>query len=101
MFILTNIKKKNEYNAFKELSQQAPNLSLRSQLIASFALAGFGNIGSLGLAIGILSQLAPGRGGDVSKLAVSALISGIVATLLSASVAGLVITSQTNKFVPS
>jgi concentrative nucleoside transporter, CNT family len=70
------------------------NLSPRSKLIATYALCGFGNIGSLGIQIGILSQLAPSRGGDVSRLAVSALISGVLATLTSASVAGLVVTDQ-------
>jgi concentrative nucleoside transporter, CNT family len=70
------------------------HLTPRSQLIATYALCGFGNIGSLGIQIGILSQLAPGRGGDVSRLAVSALISGVLATLTSASVAGLVITDE-------
>jgi len=63
-------------------------------LIATYALCGFGNIGSLGIQIGILSQLAPGRGGDVSKLAVSALISGVLSTLTSASVAGRVVTNE-------
>lgn len=66
-------------------------MSARSKIIATYALCGFGNIGSLGIQIGILSQLAPSRSGDVAQLAVSALISGITATLTSAAVAGLVI----------
>jgi CNT family concentrative nucleoside transporter len=37
-------------------------------------------------------------GGDVSRLAFSALISGVMATLTSANVAGLVISSQTPAF---
>lgn len=73
-------------------------LSPRSQLIATYACCGFGNIGSLGIQIGILSQLAPSRGGDVSKLAFSALVSGVMATLTSATVAGLVVTDQRIKF---
>lgn len=74
------------------------DLSARSQLIATYAVAGFGNIGSLGIQIGILGQLAPTRGGDVSRLAVSALISGVMATLTSATVAGLVVTDQLSAF---
>lgn len=74
-------------------------LTARSQLIATYAVCGFGNIGSLGIQIGILSQLAPSRGGDVSRLAVSALFSGVMATLTSATVAGLVVTTQTSNFV--
>jgi CNT family concentrative nucleoside transporter len=68
-------------------------MSSRSKLIASYALCGFGNIGSLGTQIGVLSQIAPGRAGDVSRLAVSALICGILSTLTSAAVAGLLVTS--------
>lgn len=73
-------------------------LTPRGQLIATYALCGFGNIGSLGIQIGILGQLAPSRGGDVARLAVSALISGVFATLTSAAVAGLVISSQVSDF---
>lgn len=53
---------------------------------------GFGNIGSLGTQIGVLSQIAPGRAGDVSRVALSALFSGVLATLTSASVAGMIYT---------
>jgi concentrative nucleoside transporter, CNT family len=69
-------------------------LSARSRLIATYALCGFGNISSLGIQIGVLSQLAPRRSGQVAKVAVSALISGVVATLTSASVAGMLIVDQ-------
>ncbi|KOS20273.1 Solute carrier family 28 member 3 [Escovopsis weberi] len=94
---------KNEYKAFSLLSGDPrwADLSPRSQLIATYALCGFGNIGSLGIQIGIISQLAPSRGGDVARLAVSALISGIMATLTSASIAGLVVTDQLSHFVKS
>jgi CNT family concentrative nucleoside transporter len=94
------LKPQNEYNGFHDLTTNADysGLSPRSRLIATYALCGFGNIGSLGIQIGILGQLAPSRGGDVSKLAVSALISGVVATLTSATVAGLVVTTQITKF---
>lgn len=91
----------NEYNAFNAMATDPyyATLSPRSQLIATYALCGFGNIGSLGIQIGILSQLAPSRGGDVSRLALSALISGVFSTLTSASVAGLVVTTQLSHFV--
>ena len=75
------------------------DLSPRTQLIATYALCGFGNVGSLGIQIGILGQLAPSRGGDVSRLAISALISGVMATLTSANIAGLVISDQASEFI--
>ena len=55
---------------------------------------GFGNFGSLGTQIGVLSQIAPSRAGDVSTVALSALFSGVISTLTSASVAGMLITSE-------
>lgn len=93
----------NEYNAFHALTNDAAyaNLSPRTQLIATYALCGFGNIGSLGIQIGILSQLAPARAGDVSRLAFSALVSGVFSTLTSAAVAGLVVTDQTTIISPT
>ena len=51
--------------------------------------------------IGVLSQIAPGRSGDVSRLAMSALISGALSTFTSASIAGLLVTDQAAYFTPS
>lgn len=76
-------------------------LSPRSRLIATYALCGFANIGSLGTQIGVLSQISPGRSGDVSRVALSALISGAISTLTSASVAGLLVTDQAAYFTPA
>jgi CNT family concentrative nucleoside transporter len=90
----------NEFVAFSTLQaaddpeSDYHNLSPRSRLIATYAVCGFGNIGSLGTQIGVLSQISPGRSGDVSRLAVSALISGVISTLTSASIAGLIIQDQ-------
>ncbi|KAL7273665.1 hypothetical protein RUND412_003461 [Rhizina undulata] len=86
----------NEFVAYTALQQDAfyQDLSARSRLIATYALCGFANIGSLGTQIGVLSQIAPDRAGDVSKLAVSALISGALSTFISASIAGLVATND-------
>jgi len=61
---------------------------------ADLNLSGFGNLGSLGTQIGVLSQIAPSRAGDVSRVALSALFSGVLATLTSASIAGMLVTDQ-------
>jgi CNT family concentrative nucleoside transporter len=92
----------NEFVAYSALQTQPQyqDLSLRSRLIATYSLCGFGNLGSLGTQIGVLSQIAPGRSGDVSRLAFSALISGIISTLTSASIAGLLVTDQAAFFTP-
>ena len=69
-------------------------MAARSKLIATYSLCGFGNIGSLGTQSGVLSQIAPGRTGDVAGLAISALITGILSTLSSAAIAGLLILDE-------
>ena len=86
----------NEFVAYNYLTQDSKyaDLSPRSRLIATYALCGFANFGSLGTQIGVLSQIAPGRAGDVSKVALSALFSGALSTLTSASIAGLLVTDQ-------
>jgi CNT family concentrative nucleoside transporter len=86
----------NEYLAFTTLVNEFPytEMSDRSKLIATYSLCGFGNIGSLGTQIGVLSQIAPGRTGDVAGLAVSALITGILSTLSSAAIAGLLVLDE-------
>lgn len=88
----------NEFVAYSSLQTDASyaTLSERSRLIATYALCSFANIGSLGTQIGVLQQIAPGRAGEVSKLAVSALITGTISTLSSATVAGMVIQNQSS-----
>lgn len=84
----------NEFVAFTLLTGTDPeyvNLSNRGRVIATYAIAGFGNIGSLGNQIGVFMQLAPKRTQDFARLAWSALITGIIATLMSASIAGTVL----------
>ncbi|EEP80546.1 conserved hypothetical protein [Uncinocarpus reesii 1704] len=86
----------NEFVAYKALQEdpEYASLSPRSRLIATYALCGFANIGSLGNQIGVLAQLAPGRTADVTRVAVSAMITGALSTLSSASIAGLLITDE-------
>lgn len=69
----------------------ANQLSARGLLIAQFALAGFANGGSIALAIAALGSLAPSRRGDVSRLALSACITGALATMISAAIVSMII----------
>ncbi|KAI9932685.1 hypothetical protein ASPWEDRAFT_33599 [Aspergillus wentii DTO 134E9] len=86
----------NEFVAYNDLQNGADyaDLSDRSRLIVTYALCGFANIGSLGTQIGVLTQLSPGRGGDVSRVAVSAMLTGALSTFTSATIAGLLITDE-------
>ena len=84
----------NEFVAFAQLvsPEIQRELSPRSNLIATYALCGFGNLSSVAVQIGVITQLAgPGRGGRVAKVAFSALISGVFSTLTSAAIAGMLV----------
>ncbi|ERF75349.1 hypothetical protein EPUS_00142 [Endocarpon pusillum Z07020] len=86
----------NEFVAFRMMMTDPAyaSLSPRSEIIATYALCGFANIGSLGTQIGVLSQISPSRSADVSRVAVSALITGAISTLSSASIAGLLVQNE-------
>ncbi|CDM37879.1 hypothetical protein DTO013E5_6388 [Penicillium roqueforti] len=90
----------NEFVAYDALQNNADykDLSDRSRLIVTYALCGFANIGSLGNQIGVLSQIAPGRGKDVSRVAFSAMVTGAISTFTSATIAGLLITNEKQYF---
>jgi concentrative nucleoside transporter, CNT family len=85
----------NEFVAYSHLSENLARdpawLSERSRLITAYALCGFANFGSIGIQIGAYSSLAPERRGDVSRLALRAMIGGLLTTCLVASVAGLML----------
>uniref|UniRef100_A0A8D0MQS3 Sodium/nucleoside cotransporter n=1 Tax=Sus scrofa TaxID=9823 RepID=A0A8D0MQS3_PIG len=66
-------------------------ISIRSETIATYALCSFANIGSLGIAIGGLTSIAPSRKRDISSVAVRALIAGTIASFMTASIAGILI----------
>ncbi|KAM0749765.1 hypothetical protein T439DRAFT_326647 [Meredithblackwellia eburnea MCA 4105] len=78
----------NEFVAYGILQQEKENMTPRAYAIASFALAGFANIGSLGINIGVLSALAPSKKAIIAKISVSALICGFLSTCQAAAIAG-------------
>ncbi|KAI9376035.1 Na+ dependent nucleoside transporter C-terminus-domain-containing protein [Aspergillus egyptiacus] len=93
----------NEFVAYDALkkNEEYQGLSARSELIATYALCGFANIGSLGNQIGVLAQLAPSRSGDVSRVALSAMLTGAISTFTSAAIAGLLIQDDKQFISPS
>ena len=81
-----------EFFAFADLSSlQANGLSERSVYLTTFALCGFANFMSIGIQIGGIGALAPTRRTELASLGIKALIGGTMASLLSASIAGLFI----------
>lgn len=80
----------NEHYAYLELKHLLPTgLSARSARLTAFALTGFANFSSIGIQLGGIGALAPGRRQDLARLGALALFAGFLATLLNASVAGL------------
>ena len=66
-------------------------ISDRTAIIASYALCGFANFGSIGIQIGGLSSIAPNRRKDLATLAFKAMIGGALASWITACIAGLLI----------
>jgi len=81
----------NEFIAFSQLGPLKPTLDPRSFTIASFALAGFANIGSVGIQIGGIGALAPNRKADLARLGFRAMLAGTLANFLSAAIAGILL----------
>ena len=82
----------NEFVAYIELSNQLNAGTLtspRSVVIATYALCGFANFGSIAIQIGGIGGIAPERRSDLAKLGLRAMIGGSIACMLTATVAGL------------
>ena len=79
----------NEVIAYISLGAQKAALLPRSFTIATFALCGFANLGSIGMQIGGIGALVPERRNDLAKLGVRAMLAGTMANLISASIAGI------------
>ena len=82
-----------ELIAFGDLTNYIKNdlLSERSAIIASYALCGFANVGSIGIQLGGIGAMAPERRKDLSNLVFKAMIGGALASWLTASIAGILI----------
>jgi CNT family concentrative nucleoside transporter len=83
----------NEFIAYQELAEliQAGSLSPRAAAVASYALCGFANLGSLAILLGGLSSVAPGRRAEVARLGGLSLVSGSLATFMTACVASILL----------
>jgi len=81
----------NEFVAYQNLMQYKDVLSERSFTIATYALCGFANFGSIAVTIGGISGLAPERRADFAKYGFRAMIGGSLAAFMTASIAGMLI----------
>ena len=78
------------YGHLKELMSSGA-ISDRTAIIASYALCGFANFGSIGIQLGGIGGMAPERKKDLAKLVTKAMIGGALASWLTATIAGLLI----------
>jgi CNT family concentrative nucleoside transporter len=85
----------NELVAYSSLAEMLQNpdvqLSSRSVVIATYALCGFANFGSIGIQLGGIGGIAPSREGDLAKIALRAMIGGTLAAFMTATVAGVLV----------
>ncbi|HEX3149989.1 MAG TPA: nucleoside transporter C-terminal domain-containing protein [Gemmataceae bacterium] len=90
----------NEFVAFKDLADNnvimkdsefvgVKGIELRTYKLACFALTGFANFASIGIQLGGIGAMAPNRRSDLARLGLRALLGGFLATLINASIAGI------------
>jgi CNT family concentrative nucleoside transporter len=81
----------NEFIAYSRLGTLKESLDPRSFTIATYALCGFANFGSIGIQIGGIGALAPERKDDLARLGFRALVAGTLANFMTACIAGMLL----------
>ncbi|EKO3442833.1 NupC/NupG family nucleoside CNT transporter [Vibrio fluvialis] len=81
----------NEFVAFIDFVDHRALLTEHSQVIVTFALCGFANIGSIAIQLGSIGVIAPERRSEVANLGIKAVLAGTLANLMSACLAGIFI----------
>jgi CNT family concentrative nucleoside transporter len=85
----------NEFVAYLDLTEmvkgEAPKISQRANILATYALCGFSNLGSIGIQIGGIGAISPQRQSDLARLGLRAMIAGSLACFMTACIAGLLL----------
>ena len=81
----------NEFIGYLSLSGQLDKLDPRSVTLTTYALCGFANFSSIAIQIGGIGALAPERRKDLAKLGLRAMLGGLIACYLTATVVGILI----------
>src|SRR4030066_521122 len=83
----------NEFVAYLDLATLVKNgaMSEKGIMMATYALCGFANFSSIAIQIGGIGLLAPNRRKDISALGLKAVLGGTLATLLTATLAGILL----------
>ena len=82
----------NEFLAYITMANLPEGaLSERSRTIMTYAMCGFANFGSLGIMIGGLGAMAPGRREEIVGLGIKSIIAGTIATLMTGAIVAIII----------
>jgi len=83
----------NEFIAYLHLSELIPTgiLSPKAILISTYALCGFANFSSIAIQIGGIGGIAPDRRADLARFGLRAVLGGSLATMMTATIAGVLI----------
>lgn len=79
----------NEFVAYVHLGEIQSQLTEKGQLIATYALCGFANFSSIAIQIGGIGGIAPERRSDLARFGLRAVLGGSLATLMTATIAGV------------
>jgi len=83
----------NEFVAFSQLGPMKDTLSATTVAVVTFALCGFANFSSIAIQMAVTGGLAPNQRPVIARLGLKALLAGSLANLMSAALAGLLVTS--------
>lgn len=81
----------NEFVAYLHFGEIMSTLSPHTQAIITFALCGFANFSSIAIQLGVLGELVPERKGEIARYGLKAVAAGSLANLMSAAMAGLIL----------
>ena len=79
----------NEFVAYLDFANIKADLSAHTQIIITFALCGFANLGSIAVQLGSIGTMAPERRHDVANMGFKAVLAATLANLMSATLAGI------------
>ena len=82
----------NEFVAYAHLNEIQDSLSPKALLISTYALCGFANFSSIAIQLGGIGGLAPNRRPDIARLGLRAVLGGTLATMMTATIAGVLTT---------
>jgi concentrative nucleoside transporter, CNT family len=81
----------NEFVGYLSLTANREDIDPRSFTLATYALCGFANFGSVAIQIGGIASLAPERRADLAQLGIRAMVGGLLACYMTTAIVGILI----------